>query len=124
MPAIMFYEVIRHSTQKMSSNHPLELNRAVASGRVEMFAVRDDNYPGGWFYRFQYYRPDEGPILRYDNAHDDSELGRHHRHIRDGDDTEIEFNGLVLHVAQFLQEIGELSEGDSTSDTYNEDTNT
>lgn len=33
-------------------DHPLELNRAVPGGRVEMFAVRDDDYPGGWFYRF------------------------------------------------------------------------
>jgi hypothetical protein len=111
----------------MSSNHPLELNRAVLGGRGEMFAIRDDGYPGGWFYRFQYYRPDEGPILRYDNAHDDPELGKHHRHVRDGDDAEIEFDGLVLHVAQFLREVGELAETDITdtdTGTDNEDTNT
>jgi hypothetical protein len=121
----MFYGVIDHTARRMSSNHPLELNRAVLGGRVEMFAIRDDGYPGGWFYRFQYYRPDEGPILRYDNAHDDAELGKHHRHVRDGHDTEIEFDGLVLHVAQFLREVGELAETDITdTPTDNEDTNT
>jgi hypothetical protein len=50
----------------MPSGHLLELNRAVPGGRVEMFAVSDDDYPGGWFYRLQYYQPDGGEILRYD----------------------------------------------------------
>ena len=40
----------------MGTNHPLELNRAVPGGRVEMFAIPNDDYPGGWFYRFQYYQ--------------------------------------------------------------------
>lgn len=118
----MVYDLIKHSTERMSSNHPLELNRAVPGGRVEMFAVRNDDYPGGWFYRFQYYHPDEGPILRYDNAHDDTDLGKHHRHVRDGEDSEIEFDGFVVHVAQFLQEVGGLGDADAT-DTDNEDTN-
>lgn len=74
----------------MSPPHPLELNRAVPGGRVEMFAIRDDDYPGDWFYRFQYYPPDEGERLRYDNAHDDADLGWHHRHIAGGEDTEID----------------------------------
>ena len=55
----------------MTGTHPLELNRAVPGGRVEMFAIEDGDYPGGWFYRFQYYHPEAGEILRYDNAHDD-----------------------------------------------------
>jgi hypothetical protein len=107
----------------MPPNQPLELNRAVPGGRIEIFAIRDSDYPGGWFYRFQYYRPAEGPILRYDNAHDDDALGKHHRDVREGDDGEIEFRGLVVHVAQFLQEVGELAERDTT-DTDNEDRNT
>lgn len=115
--------VIGHSTQRMSVNHPLELNRAVPGGRVEMFALRDDNYPGGWFYRFQYYQPDEGPRLRYDNAHDDDDLGKHHRHIRGGEDTEIEFHGIVTHVARFLEEVGELAETDTNTETDTTDTN-
>lgn len=60
----------------MPDDHPLDVNRAVPGGRVEMFAIPDDDYPGGWFYRFQYYHPDEGEILRYDNAHDDAASGR------------------------------------------------
>jgi hypothetical protein len=100
----------------MPPGHPLELNRAVPGGRVEMFAVPDEEYPGGWFYRFQYYHPDEGEILRYDNAHDDDNLGWHHRHISFGDDTEIEFQNIVAHVQRFLTEI------DRIADTANGET--
>ncbi len=39
----------------MPDHRPIELNRAVPGGRVEIFAIRDDDYPDGWFYRFQYY---------------------------------------------------------------------
>lgn len=46
----MFYEVIGHNWEQMPETHPLELNRAVPGGRVEMFAIRDGDYPGGWFY--------------------------------------------------------------------------
>jgi hypothetical protein len=101
----MFYEAIDHSSRRMSTDHPLELNRAVPGGRVEMFAIRDEEYPGGWFYRFQYYHPEDGPILRYDNAHDDDDLGWHHRHVRYGEDSEISFHNIVSHIARFLQEI-------------------
>jgi len=93
----------------MPENLPFELNRAVPGGRVEICAIRDGDYPGGWFYRFQYYHPENGEILRYDNAHDDVDLGLHHRHIRFGDDTELEFHGIVTHVTRFLNEIAELT---------------
>jgi hypothetical protein len=86
-------------------DEPLELNRAVPGGRIEMFAIRNEEYPGGWFYRFQYYHPEHGEILRYDNAHRDDELGAHHRHVADGDDTEIAFRDLVTHVTLFLNEV-------------------
>jgi hypothetical protein len=33
----------------MLENQPIEFNRAVQGGRVEVFGVRDDKYPGGWF---------------------------------------------------------------------------
>ena len=95
----------------MAGGYPLELNRAVPGGRVEMFAIPDDDYPGGWFYRFQYYHPEEGEILRYDNA-DDEELGWHHRHIAFGQDTEIPFQNITTHVARFLQEIASLTDTD------------
>ena len=72
--------------------------------RVELFAVENDTEPGGYYYRFQYYTPEEGDeILRYDNAHD-TDVGPHHRHVR-GDVTGIEFDGLEAHVARFRQEV-------------------
>lgn len=98
----------------MPAAHPLELNRAVAGGRVELFAIRDGDYPGGWFYRFQYYHPEGGEILRYDNAHADDDLGWHHRHVRVGDDSEIEFHGLVPHVSRFLHDIAGLTHEEET----------
>ena len=94
--------------------HPLELNRAVPGGRIEVFAIRDESYACGWLYRFQYYHPDDGEILRYDNAHDDDALGTHHRHIQFDDDTEIEFHGLVLNLTRFLNEVGELTPSEDT----------
>lgn len=66
----------------MLENQPIEFNHAVQGGRVEVFGVRDDKYPGGWFYRFQYYHPEESEFLRDDNAHADDDLGWHHRHVR------------------------------------------
>ncbi|WP_079233183.1 DUF6516 family protein [Halolamina sp. CBA1230] len=101
----------------MAGNHPLELNRAVPGGRVEMFAIPDDEYPGGWFYRFQYYHPEEEEILRFDNAHDDDDLGWHHRHVRFGEDNEIKFRSITAHVARFLQEVAYLTH---TEDTTND----
>ncbi|GAB6878858.1 hypothetical protein JCM17823_11320 [Halorubrum gandharaense] len=79
-----------------------------------MFAIEDDDYPGGWFYRFQYYNPDEGEILRYDNAHDDDDLGWHHRHVSFGEDSGIAFQNITTHTARFFQEVAQL--------THNEDT--
>jgi len=99
----------------MTGRPSLEINRAVPGGRVEMFAIPDGDYPGEWFYRFQYYHPKEGEILRYDNAHDDEDLGWHHRHVAFGEDTSIEFKNITAHAARFLQEVA--------SFTHSEDTN-
>lgn len=72
--------------------------------RVELFAVEDSSYPGGFYYRFQFYDPEVGKtILRYDNAHD-ADVGPHHRH-RGDDVTGIEFQGLRAHVGRFRQEV-------------------
>ena len=87
----------------------LELNRAVPNGRVEMFAIEDHDYPGDWFYRFQFYDRETGEILRYDNAHDDDHLGWHHRHVSFGEDSGIEFLNITAHVARFLQEVAHLT---------------
>lgn len=99
----------------MVGDRSLELNRAVPGGRVELFAVPDDDYPGGWFYRFQYYHPEEGEILRYDNAHDDDTLGWHHRHVTCGEDSEITFQNITVHVARFFQEVGDLMTNEDTT---------
>ena len=88
---------------------PLELNRAVPGGRVEMFAIEDHYYPGDWFYRFQFYNRETGEILRYDNAHDDDDLGWHHRHVSFGENSEIEFLNITAHIARFLQEVAHLT---------------
>ncbi len=96
---------------------PLELNRAVPGGRVEMFAIEDTDYPGDWFYRFQYYNRETGEILRYDNAHDDDDLGWHHRHISFGEGSEIPFQNITAHIARFLNEVAHLSNiKDTTND--------
>ena len=95
--------------------HPLELNRSVPGGRVELFAIEDDDYPGGWFYRFQYYHPEAGEILRYDNAHDDPDLGSHHRHVSFDRDTEIEFRNVTAHVTRFLQEVAHIADSEATN---------
>ncbi len=83
----------------------LDRNFDVDDGRrVELFAVEDSSYPGGFYYRFQFYDPEEGrTILRYDNAHD-ADVGYHHRH-RGDDVTGIEFDGLQAHVERFRQEV-------------------
>jgi hypothetical protein len=80
-----------------------------------MFAIPDDGYPGGWFYRFQYYHPEEREILRFDNTHDDDNLGWNHQHVRFGEDNEITFQSITVHIAHFLQEVAHL--------THTEDTN-
>ena len=99
----------------MAGNNPLELNRAVPGGRVEMFAIEDEDYPGGWFYRFQYYHPEKGELLRYDNAHDDTDLGWHHRHVSFGDDTDIPFQNITAHTARFLREVAHLTNIEETT---------
>ena len=93
----------------MTDATPLDLNVAVPGGRVRIFAIRDEEYPGGWFYRFQYYNPDEGPLLRYDNAHEDPDAGWHHRHITENDKHEIPFQNLVAHIARFFREIDHIT---------------
>jgi len=76
--------------------------------RVELFAVESSASPGGYYYRFQYYAPEESEtILRYDNAHE-SDIGPHHRHESDGI-TGIEFDGLQDHVTRFRREVTEIN---------------
>lgn len=84
-------------------NRDIEID-AEEGTRVQLFAVEDSSYPGGYYYRFQYYSPGEREeILRYDNAHH-SDVGPHHRH--EGDEVAgIDFDGLTAHVARFRSEV-------------------
>lgn len=61
-------------------------------------------FPEGVKYSFQYLGPDDEQILRYDNAHDAPEAGRHHRHYR-GEVAELDFEELRSHFEQFLEEV-------------------
>jgi hypothetical protein len=64
-------------------------------------------------HRFQYYHPEEGEILRYNDAHDDEALSWHHRHVSFGEDTEISFQNITVHIARFLREIASLTNTDT-----------
>lgn len=83
-----------------------EVNEA-AGTRFELFAIEDDSYDGGYFYRFQYYHPEEGHILRYDDSNDAHGVGPHHRHCYD-EVTGLDFQGLQNHVERFTNEVKEL----------------
>jgi len=69
----------------------------------------DDEFPEGLKYSFQYLGPADEEILRYDNANDAHEVGRHHRHHRDEVEG-IEFEGLRSHIEQFLEEVETIHE--------------
>lgn len=77
---------------------------------VAVSAVRASGYHGGVKYSFQHFDPETGAtLLRYDNAHDDPELGAHHRHGSDMDpddpDREVEFDNVYDHLRTFLDEV-------------------
>lgn len=77
---------------------------------IEIEAVRTSEYPGGVKYSFQHFDPVEGiTLLRYDNAHDDPDLGEHHRHGSDLDpadvDRAIELTNVYDHLRTFLDEV-------------------
>ena len=75
---------------------------------VVVFTVVDSGYPGGYYYRFQYYDTDsEEAILRYDNANDAHGVGPHHRHLFD-EVTGLTFRGLESHVLRFTIEVLEI----------------
>jgi len=83
----------------------IEIDVDPGSGtRVDLFAVEDSSYPGGYYYHFQYYnRSEEEELLRYDNTSDAHGVGPHHRHGEEV--TGLEFAGLAAHVEQFLVEV-------------------
>ena len=77
---------------------------------IEVEAVRAEDAPGGVSYSFQHFDPESGAtLLRYDNAHDDPDLGEHHRHGNDLDptdvDRELELTNAYDHLRTFLDEV-------------------
>ena len=78
-----------------------------AGTRFEMFAVEDSSYDGGYFYRFEYYHPDEGHILRYDDSNNAHGVGPHHRHHYDKIEG-LEFRGIRDHANHFRNEVTKL----------------
>lgn len=77
-----------------------------AGTRVDLFAVEDSSYAGGYYYHFRYYDRHGGEEqLRYDNTSDAHDVGPHHRHA--GDVTGLEFESLSDHVGRFLSEVFE-----------------
>jgi hypothetical protein len=81
---------------------------------VRVFAMRTDDeaYASGWSYTFHYgtIEPDpprtldDGTILRYDNAHEDTK--GHERHEAPEEEAEyIEFSGIVELYERFWSEI-------------------
>lgn len=77
---------------------------------IELRAVWASAYPGGVKYAFQHFDPETGAtLLRYDNAHDDPELGDHHRHGSelDPDDIDRSIGFVDVHdqLRKFLDEV-------------------
>ena len=83
-----------------------------AGRRIELFACEDTTRPGDIKYRFQCHDPDTGEtILRYDNSHDHSAAGWHHRHTsEDAEPDGIAFHGLRDHIKRFRNEVYALND--------------
>jgi hypothetical protein len=81
---------------------------ASAGEYIDIFAVEDSSYPGGYFYRFQYYAADGEEILRYDASRTPRHgAGCHHRH-RGPDPTDVQFDSLDTHINRFITEVYEI----------------
>lgn len=70
---------------------------------------RSDEFPEGIKYSFQYLGPSDEELLRYDNANDAHDVGRHHRHVS-GAVQGVEFRGLRSHLERFPQEVDTIHE--------------
>jgi hypothetical protein len=45
---------------------------------------------------------------------DEEYLGRHHRHVRFGEDSEISFQNVTAHATRFLQEVAHMTDVEDT----------
>jgi|GEM_PF-1956370 len=82
-----------------------------AGVRVDLFACRDPDRPGGYKYSFQCYDRETGEtLLRYDNAHDHPAAGWHHRHEGETTPEAITFDGLASHLRRFRSEVTQIDD--------------
>ena len=93
----------------------LELNRAVSGGVSRCSPSKTTTTPETGSTGSSFYDRETGEILRYDNAHDDEDLGWHHRHVSFGEDSEIAFLNMAAHIARFLQEVAHLTNVEGTN---------
>ena len=77
--------------------------------RVVLFAVENDEFPGGVNYRFAYLDAGSGQnLLRYENSRVPRHgVGVHHRHSGTVV-THVPFHGLESHVSRFWKEVNEI----------------
>ena len=90
---------------------PLELNRAVPADASRCSPSRTPSIPGSGTTGSSITK---GEILRYDNVHENDDLGRHHRHVRCGEDSEIPFQNVTAHATRFLQEVAHFTDLEDT----------
>ncbi len=73
---------------------------------VQAWAVpSSDRYPDGVKYSMQYGTTNGGTIIRYDNFPDHPGTTPHHKHLPNGETTDIEFTGLEALYDRFRQEV-------------------
>jgi len=69
-----------------------------------------EDFPQGLKYSCQYMDADGDTLLRYDNAPDHLDVGRHHRHPPEGDITKLEFTGLSDLIEDFQNGVTDIYE--------------
>ena len=93
----------------MASYTTIEDWQDVEDGYVVDVTIRqtgDETYPSGWDYSLHLGEVGGETILRYDNAHE--QTNGHERHTRNGVET-IEFPGMLALYDRFKREVEEMS---------------
>ena len=80
--------------------------------RLEFVEVKDMDRPAKVKYRYQYMRPHDACIFRYDNAphHRDVATFPHHKHLGEGDEQVVEsaepsLSDVLLEIAQYERKL-------------------
>ena len=79
--------------------------------RYEMVAWQvpvSEDYPQGLKYSFQYMDADGDTLLRYDNSPYHLDVGRHHRHPPDVENTKLDFAGLSDLIDDLQSEVTDI----------------